>query len=57
MVAVENVPWGASTADSKQNHPDTQAIRVFNPKLVANERVSLSMVPIGDRLTPARKRG
>lgn len=57
MVAVDNVPWGASTADSKQNHPDTQAIRVFNPKLVANERVSLSMVPIGDRLTPARKRG
>lgn len=57
VVAVDNVFWDGRVADPGQNDPDTQAIRAFNAKLVADERVSLSMVPIGDGLTLARKRG
>jgi caffeoyl-CoA O-methyltransferase len=36
--------------------PDTQAIRALNAKLQQDQRVSLSLVPIGDGLALARKR-
>jgi O-methyltransferase len=38
------------------NERDTQAIRAFNRKLLEDTRISLSLVPIGDGVTLARKR-
>ncbi|MEE3184765.1 MAG: SAM-dependent methyltransferase, partial [Gemmatimonadota bacterium] len=35
---------------------DTEAIRAINMKLAEDERVTLSLVPVGDGLTLARKR-
>ncbi len=56
VVAVDNVLWNGSVADPADQAPDTVAIRAFNRRLHDDERVSLSLVPIGDGLTLARKR-
>ncbi len=56
LVAVDNVLWSGSVADPAKDDEDTTAIRAFNEKLRDDERVSLSLVPIADGLTLARKR-
>ena len=56
LVAIDNVFWGGWVADSAQQDEDTQAIRALNKKLHSDERIDLSIVPIGDGLTLARKR-
>jgi caffeoyl-CoA O-methyltransferase len=42
--------------DAADTSADTLAIRALNAKLKDDERVDLSLVPIGDGLTLARKR-
>jgi predicted O-methyltransferase YrrM len=56
LVAVDNTLWEGKVADPTVHDADTEAIRAFNRKLGGDERVSLSLVPIGDGLTLARKR-
>lgn len=56
LIMIDNVLWGGEVADLANKDPDTEAIRHLNAKLQADERIQLSMVPIGDGLTLARKR-
>jgi caffeoyl-CoA O-methyltransferase len=56
LIAIDNVLWGGDVADPKENDEDTVAIRALNDKVRADERVTLSMIPLGDGLTLARKR-
>ncbi|MGH7192522.1 MAG: class I SAM-dependent methyltransferase [Candidatus Saccharimonadales bacterium] len=56
LIAVDNVLWSGGVIDRKDNSEDTIAIREFNRALHADQRIELSMVPIGDGLTLARKR-
>ena len=56
LIAVDNVLWSGAVADPSQEDPDTTAIRALNEKIRDDGRVSLSLVPIGDGLTLARKR-
>ncbi len=56
VIAVDNTLWGGRVADPSINDEDTEAIKAFNKKLHGDERVDLSLVPIGDGLTIARKR-
>jgi len=56
LIAVDNVLWGGAVADPARTDADTEAIRAFNQSLTNDPRISLSMVPIGDGLTLARKR-
>jgi predicted O-methyltransferase YrrM len=56
LIAIDNVLWNGAVADPKKNDPDTLAIRALNTKLQGDQRIDLSMVPIGDGLTLARKR-
>jgi len=55
LIAIDNVLWFGSVIDGSKQDKDTVAIRNLNKKLHLDERVSLSLVPIGDGLTLARK--
>jgi caffeoyl-CoA O-methyltransferase len=57
LIAIDNVLWNGNLYDLSIDDPDTVAIRALNEKLHTDERVSLSLVPIGEGLTLARKRG
>jgi len=56
LVAVDNTLWKGRVADPGDRSPATEAVRVFNEARYADERVDLSLVPIGDGLTLLRKR-
>ena len=56
LIGIDNVPWGGDVADPKQRSADTLALRALNKKLHHDERVALSMLPVGDGLTLALKR-
>jgi predicted O-methyltransferase YrrM len=56
LVLVDNVLWSGRVLDADDRSEDTAAIRAFNEILHQDERVDLSMLPIGDGLTLARKR-
>ena len=55
LIAIDNVLWGGRVLDKHDTEPATRAIRKFNKKLYQDKRVSISMIPIGDGLTLARK--
>ena len=56
LIAVDNVLWDGAVVDPAKQDADTKAIRTLNLQLHQDERVSLSLVPIGDGLALARKR-
>lgn len=56
LVVVDNTLWGGRTADPAVTDAETRAIRAFNSHVHADPRVDISLVPIGDGLTLARKR-
>jgi caffeoyl-CoA O-methyltransferase len=56
LIAVDNVLWKGSVIDAAATDPDTEAIRALNRKLHHDERVWLSLVPIGDGVTLACKK-
>jgi len=55
LVAIDNVLWSGRVADPQVQDNRTNSIRAFNQKVHEDARVSLSLVPIGDGLTLARK--
>ena len=56
LIAIDNVLWSGRVADPQVHDNSTQALRALNEKLHHDERVTLSLVPIADGLTLARKR-
>jgi predicted O-methyltransferase YrrM len=57
LIAVDNVLRYGRVADpSWEGDPTTDAIRTFNDKVASDDRVDLSMLPVADGLTLARKR-
>ncbi|MDX1442501.1 MAG: class I SAM-dependent methyltransferase [Gammaproteobacteria bacterium] len=56
VIAVDNTLWDGAVIDEKDQSADTKAIRLFNEYLADDERIDISLVPIGDGLTLARKR-
>jgi caffeoyl-CoA O-methyltransferase len=56
VIGIDNVLWSGSVIDPSNQTPDTVAIRALNDKIANDERVTISLVPIGDGLTLARRR-
>jgi predicted O-methyltransferase YrrM len=57
LALIDNTLWSGRVADPEVADADTVALRHFNEVLHRDERVDLSLLPIGDGLTLARKRG
>lgn len=56
LMIIDNVLWSGRVADPSNDEPDTLALRSFNHKLHNDPRISLSILPIADGLSLARKR-
>lgn len=56
LIVFDNVLWHGKVANPQVNDPKTVSIRNFNKKVLEDERVSTSMVPIGDGMTICCKR-
>ena len=56
LIMVDNTLWNGNVADAAVSDADTRAIRAFNAYVHSDERVDLSLMPIGDGLTLLRKR-
>jgi predicted O-methyltransferase YrrM len=55
LIAFDNTLWSGKVAHPADSD-DTAAIQALNDKLHHDERIDLSLLPIGDGLTLARKR-
>lgn len=55
VIAVDNVLWSGRVADANVNDSSTVALRAFNEQLHNDQRVAISLLPIGDGLTLVRK--
>ena len=56
LITIDNVLWGGDVANPDNQSEDTVAIRKFNEFIHQDGRVDMSLVPIGDGLTLARRR-
>jgi predicted O-methyltransferase YrrM len=56
LIMVDNTLWSGKVGDASVKDPDTVALRAFNDKLHHDERIDLSLLPIADGITLARRR-
>src|SRR5690606_2149789 len=55
LIAIDNTLWNGSVAQPAVDD-STEALQALNQRLLGDDRIDLSLVPIGDGLTLARKR-
>ena len=55
LVLIDNVLWGGAVIDSADTRGSSRGIRAINDIVRDDRRVAISMLPIGDGLTIARK--
>lgn len=55
VIAIDNVLWSGDVADESKTDEDTCAIRRLNEQIYRDNRVTISLLPIGDGLTLARR--
>lgn len=56
LILIDNVLWSGKVADPKDHDKQTEAIRQLNAMIYNDERVNLSLLPLGDGLTLAQKK-
>lgn len=56
LIVFDNTLWSGAVASETGNDADTAALRALNDKLHRDERIDLSLLPLGDGVTLARKR-
>ena len=55
IIIFDNVLWGGSILDNKNQHPSTIGIRALNNRLAEDSEISISMLPISDGITMIMK--
>lgn len=55
LMAIDNVLWSGRVADSQSNDKIVQTMRQFNEKVAQDDRVQVSLLPMGDGITLALK--
>jgi predicted O-methyltransferase YrrM len=56
LIAIDNVLWSGDVANDEKVDDDTRAIRQLNTLLARDQRVEISMLPVGDGLSLVRRR-
>ena len=56
IIVFDNVLWSGAVADMDDKSKNTIALRDVNETIFNDERVDLSMIPVGDGLTIVRKK-
>ena len=56
LIVADNTLWSGRVIDPSNDEATTVALRRFNETLHTDDRIDLSLVPVGDGLTLARKR-
>jgi predicted O-methyltransferase YrrM len=56
LIAIDNVLWSGRVVQASGADQETRVLQQLNEKLHADERIDLSLLPIGDGLALARKR-
>jgi predicted O-methyltransferase YrrM len=56
LMVIDNVLWSGRVVEAQSTDKIVQTIRTFNEKVALDDRVQVSILPIGDGLTLARKR-
>jgi O-methyltransferase len=56
LMMVDNTLWNGAVIDDQDHSEATEAIRHFNRVLYEDDRIGLSLVPVGDGLTLALKK-
>ena len=55
LIIIDNVLWFGKVAAQSHNDPQTQSLREFNQFLAHDDRVKVSVIPLGDGMTLAIK--
>ena len=55
LMLIDNTLWSGAVADTSRQDPETCAIRALNDLVHADDRVQMSLLPVADGLTLARK--
>ena len=55
LIAIDNTLWGGKVAHPAGGDADTAALQALNAKLHGDARIDVSLLPIGDGVTLARK--
>lgn len=56
LIVIDNVLWSGEVANPNNVESITKNIRAFNKKLASDDRIMISVLPLADGLTLARKR-
>lgn len=56
LVVFDNMLWSGKVADPQQTDTDTETLRALSRSLRDDDRIDVSLIPVADGLTLARKR-
>ena len=56
LILLDNMLWGGAVIDDDDDRRSTRTLRALNAQIQADDRVDMSLLPVGDGLTLCRVR-